>query len=144
MALGATALNFVTIGPALLVGGLVVKGQGTKASTQARQFEAQIAVAIAELDETDACLEGVNARAAELGGLLHELTVRATEALDILEAEPFDPPAHAERFQQAMTLVMAVRDVAASQVVDSGGKINQRSGDLIIRYRPLAREAVNG
>ena len=95
MALGATALNFVTIGPALLVGGLVVKGQGTKALTQAREFEAKIAVAIAELDETDARLEAVDARARELSVLLANLTYRAIEALDLLESEPFDPEDHA-------------------------------------------------
>lgn len=52
MALGATVLNVVTIGPAFLVGGLVVKGQGAKEITKAREREADIAVAIAELDET--------------------------------------------------------------------------------------------
>ena len=38
MALGATALNVVTVGPALLVGGFVIKGQGKKALTQARKL----------------------------------------------------------------------------------------------------------
>ncbi|MCP9947100.1 hypothetical protein [Actinomadura madurae] len=61
MALGATVLNVVTIGPAFLVGGLVVKGQGAKEITKAREREADIAVAIAELDETEARLEGIDA-----------------------------------------------------------------------------------
>ncbi|MDT0548237.1 hypothetical protein [Streptomyces lonegramiae] len=140
MALGATALNFVTIGPALLVGGLVVKGQGTKAITRAREFEARIAVAIAELDETDARLKGVDARAAELRELLTDLTFRALEALELLESEPFDPSRHAARFQRAMTLVMAVRDVAATPIVDTEGKLDERSANLTIRYTPLIEE----
>ncbi|WP_306950221.1 hypothetical protein [Streptomyces sp. B4I13] len=140
MALGATVLNFVTIGPALLVGGLLVKGQGTKALTRAREFEAKIAVAIAELDETGARLKGVDARAAELRELLTDLTCRALEALDLLESEPFDPPKHATRFQRAMTLVMAVRDVAATPIVDTEGELDERSANLTIRYRPLIEE----
>ncbi|MCF2126256.1 hypothetical protein L1I79_07325 [Strepomyces sp. STD 3.1] len=140
MALGATALNLVTIGPALLVGGLVVKGQGTKALTRAREFEAQIAVAMAELDETDARLNGVDARAAELHGLLTDLALRALDALELLESEPFNPPRHAARFQRAMTLTMAVRDVAATPIVDSEGKLDERSANLTIRYRPLTEE----
>ncbi|MER6438530.1 hypothetical protein ABT275_19565 [Streptomyces sp. NPDC001185] len=140
MALGATALNFVTIGPALLVGGLVVKGRGAKAMTRARMFEAEIAVAIAELDETDAHLKGVDARAAELRELLTDLTFRALEALERLESEPFDPPRHAVRFQRAMTLVMAVRDVATTPIVDAEGKLDERSANLTIRYRPLTEE----
>ncbi|WP_328434229.1 hypothetical protein [Streptomyces sp. NBC_00425] len=140
MALGATVLNFVTIGPALLVGGLLVKGQGTKALTRAGEFEAKIAVAIAELDETGARLKGVDARAAELRELLTDLTCRALEALDLLESEPFDPPKHATRFQRAMTLVMGVRDVAATPIVDAEGELDERSANLTIRYRPLIEE----
>ncbi|MCX5267455.1 hypothetical protein [Streptomyces sp. NBC_00199] len=140
MALGATVLNFVTLGPALLVGGLLVRGQGTKALTRAGEFEAKIAVAIAELDETDARLKGVDARAAELRELLTDLTRRALEALDLLESEPFDPPKHATRFQRAMTLVMGVRDVAATPIVDAEGELDERSANLTIRYRPLIEE----
>ncbi|MEU3704132.1 hypothetical protein AB0E82_17815 [Streptomyces anulatus] len=140
MALGATALNFVTIGPALLVGGLVAKSQGAKAMTRIREFEAEVAVAIAELDETDTRLKGVDARAAELRELLADLTFRALEALELLESEPFDPPRHAARFQRAMTLVMAVRDVAMTPIVDTEGKLDERSANLTIRYRPLTKE----
>lgn len=143
MALGATVLNFVTVGPALFVGGLVVKGQGAKAMTRAREFEAKIAVAIAELDEMDARLKGVDARAAELCGLLTGLTLRALEALEVLESEPFDPVRHASRFQRAMTLAMAVRDVAATRIVDTEGRLDERSADLTIRYRPLIEETLD-
>lgn len=137
MALGATVLNFVTIGPALLVGGFVVKGQGVKAITKARKFEAKIAVAIAELEETDARLEGVDARADELSDLLAALSARATAALDLLESEPFDPQAHAPRFQRAMTLVMAVRDVAATPIVDAEGAVTERSANITVKYRAM-------
>ncbi|MFH8973579.1 hypothetical protein [Streptomyces sp. NPDC017890] len=140
MALGATALNFVTIGPALLVGGLVVKGRGQKAITQAREFEAKVAVAVAELDETDTRLKGVDARVEELHELLADLTFRGLEALDSLESEPFDPLSHAERFQRAMTLVMAVRDVATARIVDAEGELDERSSNLTIKYRPLTEE----
>lgn len=140
MALGATALNFVTIGPALLVGGLVVKGQGTKALTQAREFEAKIAVATAELGETDARLKAVDGRVDELSALLKKLSGRASEALDLLESEPFQPKEHAPRFQRALMLVMAVRDVAATPVIDSEGALNERAANLTVRYKAMAEE----
>lgn len=140
MAMGAAALNFVTIGPALFVGGLVIKGQGSKALTQAKKYEAKIAVAIAELDETDAVLEAVRARASELQALLRGLTGRAVETLDALESEPFDPRAHADRFQVAMTFAMAVRDVASATVVDTEGDLDERSDGLSIRYKTLMEE----
>lgn len=63
-------------------------------------------MAIAELDETDARLDAVDARISELSDLLIKLTERSVDALDLLESEPFDPQVHAARFQQAITLVM--------------------------------------
>jgi len=144
MALGAAALNFVTIGPALLVGGFVTKSQGTKAVTKAEAYGAKIAVAIAELDETDALLDAVDDRVSELGDLLSKLTERAVSALDLLESEPFDPELHAPRFQQAITLVMAVRDVAASPIIDpASGELSERSANLTVKYRAMTREQDN-
>ena len=140
MALGATTLNVVTIGPALLVAGFVIKGQGTKALTQARGFEATIAGAIAELGEMDAQLAAVDSRVEELSAILEQLVVRAVASLDLLESEPFVPQAHAARFQRALTLVMAVRDVAATPVIAAQGELTERSAKLIVKYRAMAEE----
>lgn len=137
MALGATALNFVTIGPALLVGGMVIKGQGTKARTQARELEAKVAVAIAELDRSDEVLEAVNKRCKELARLLAGLTDRAVSALDLLESESFVPEIHAQRFQEAIGLVMAVRDVAATPLLEADSTINEKTDVFSVRYSPM-------
>lgn len=141
MALGATALNVVTIGPALLVGGFVVMGQGQKALTRAKAFQSEIAIAIAELDTTDARLDAVDKRVEELTGVLASLSFRGVNALDVLESEPFDPVAHAERFQQALTLTVAVRDVAAAQILDEAGDLTEQSAMLAIKYRGFGEES---
>lgn len=141
MALGLTALNFVMFGPALLLGGFVTKSQGTKAVTKAKAYQAKVAVAIAEMDQTDAQLAAVDARADELSSLLQRLTARAVAALDLLESEPFDAQVHAPRFQQALNLVMAVRDVAAAPVIDASGELTERSANLIVKYRAMTEEA---
>jgi len=141
MALGALALNAVMIGPALLVGGFVTKSQGTKAVTKAEAYGAKVAVAIAELDETDARLDAVDARASELSDLLRKLTERSVDALDLLESEPFDPQAHAARFQQAITLIMAVRDVASASIIEpASGELSEQSANLTVKYRPMTKE----
>lgn len=141
MALGATALNFVTIGPALLVGGFVVKGQGTKARTKAREYEARVEVEVAHLSETRTKMAAIDARVRELSDLLRSLVGRATEALDTLESEPFVPNAHVDRFQRALTLVVAVRDVAATPVIDGAGDLNDKIDGLTIKYRPMTEDA---
>lgn len=141
MVVGAAALNFVTIGPALLVSGLVVAGQGEKAKTKAIENEAAVNVAIAEAQATRTAFDGIVTRADEIEMLLDQLVSRATSALDLLESEPFDPEHHAARFQQALTLTFAVRDVASAQVVDDSGGLNPESSKFKIRYRTLIKEA---
>ncbi|MFC7449692.1 hypothetical protein [Rhodococcus daqingensis] len=144
MAAGAAALNFVTIGPALLVGGAVVKGQGKKALTQAKEADAKIAVAIAELDETETRLGAVASRADEISALLEQLTTKAVEALDELESEPFDPAVHTSRLQRGLQLVKAVADVAAVLLVDDEGELTERSAKVTIRYRPMVEANGHG
>jgi hypothetical protein len=143
MAAGAAALNFVTIGPALLVSGFVVAGQGEKAKTKARANEAEVNVAIAEMQATKSKFDAIVARAEELETLLDQLVARGSAALDVLESEPFDPTRHAARFQQALSLAIAVRDVACTQVVDGSGDLNEETATFKVRYRTLMREADN-
>lgn len=109
----------------------MTKSQGTKAVTKAKAYQAKVAVAIAELDETDARLDAVDERVSKLSDLLSRLTERSVDALDLLESEPFDPQAHAPRFQRAINLVMAVREVAASPIIDaSSGELTERSANM--------------
>lgn len=140
MALGATALNVVTAGPALLVSGLVVSGKGQKALTQAKEIEVKVSKACAELDEKSARLDGVDSRVTELRSLMTGLRTRALVALDELESEPFEPAIHAQRFQRAMILVMAVRDTATTPVLTSDGDLSDESAGLKIKYRSLREE----
>lgn len=84
MALGATALNFVTIGPALLVGGLAVAGQGQRALTRAREKIIEVEVAMAQMDQVRATLEVIDKRISELRSVLDGLRDRGIAALDEL------------------------------------------------------------
>lgn len=143
MAVGAAALNFVTIGPAILVSGLVVAGQGERAKTKARENEAEVNVAIAEMQATKVKFDAIIARADELETLLDQLVERATRALDLLESQPFDPAVHAVPFRQALALTVAVRDVASARVVDEAGEQDQETADVTMRYRTLIKEAAD-
>lgn len=144
MVVGAAALNFVTIGPAILVSGFVVAGQGEKAKTKALENEAAVNVAIAEAQETKAKFDAIVTRANELETLLDQLVLRASAALDRLESAPFNPKEHAIPFQHSLTLTMAVRDVASTPVVDESGDLNEATSTVRLRYRYLLKETENG
>lgn len=143
MVAGAAALNFVTIGPALLVSGLVVAGQGEKARTKALENEAAVNIAIAEMGTAMVAFDAIQDRARELLDLITATRVRAVDALELLESEPFDPERHATRFQQALTLTTAVRDLASAQVVNDEGDLDEGSARFSLTYRPLVEEEDN-
>lgn len=137
MALGAAALNAVVMGPALLIGGFVAKGQGEKQITRAKEFTKTVSTEMASMDLFDAGLDAIDSRVHELVSLLAELSARAKEALDELESEPFEPEVHASRFQRAMGLALAVRDVAAAPIVDADGNLTAESERMTVKYRRI-------
>jgi hypothetical protein len=93
------------------------------------------------MQKTKAKFDAIVARAAELERLLGRLVMRATSALNLLESEQFDLAHHAARFQQALTLTIAVRDVASTQVVDQSGDLNEKTAMFKVSYRTLIKEA---
>lgn len=146
MALGATALNFVTIGPALLVGGLVINGQGEKALTKAREFVAEARVAQQEVIATRTVFDAIRKRVEELSHVLDALVGRALQALAALERleardDGFDPQRDAQTFQEAIGLTVAVRDVAATPVVEEDGSLNKQTATLKVKYKEFLHDA---
>jgi hypothetical protein len=137
IALGAASLNFVTVGPALLVGGLVLNGRGGKALTQASTSRADVDFAVANHKKFRTGLALLRRRITELSRLLSELSTRADRALDDLERDPFDPAAHAEKYQTAWRLTLAVRDVAQTPVLDDDHKLNSATAKLFVTYREM-------
>lgn len=138
VALGATVLNVVAIGPALLMGGFVAKGQGKKAITKAMEKQAEVDIAIAQLDATKTLLESVDLRVVELHSVLSGLVAQALDSLEILESEPFVAAQHAERFQSALLLVKAVKEVALAPVLDEEGNLSAEGSTLTMKYRKMA------
>jgi hypothetical protein len=138
MALGAMALNVVTIGPTILIGGLVLNGKGEKALTEARRYRVSVDKSISDQHQLRNRLEVIGRRIDELDDLLTELTTRAATALDELESnEPFDPDEHAEVFSRALAYAIAVRDVVSTPLLDSDGELAADTDRLLVTYRGM-------
>ena len=137
IALGGLALNFVTVGPALLVGGLVLNGQGEKALTRAHEYESEVQVAISNQKTFRSVLSVIDTRIQELSQLLTELVPRAVDALTELEKGMFKTKTHARRFQTAIAWTTAVRDLTSAPIIDEDGELNSETGRLLIKYREL-------
>ena len=73
----------------------------------------------------------------DLSELLCALSTRAMRALDDLERDPFDAESHAERFQKAWRLTLAVRDIARTRILDGDSELDADTARLIVKYREM-------
>lgn len=135
VALGVSALNFVTVGPTLLVTGLVLNGKGEKALTKSKEFCAQVDVAASEQAAFRSLLSTIEVRVSELTTVLDDLESRAVAALDELEREEFDRDLHTVELSNALRLAFAVRDVLTTPVLDESGALSTGSSRIILTYR---------
>jgi hypothetical protein len=135
MALGATALNVITVGPTMLVAGLVLNGQGEKAVTRAQKFEVEVALSIENQVLFRSLLVTVDRRVAELAAVLERVSVRASRALDLLESEPFDVERHVGRLRDGVQLTSSVKELIATPVLTESGELNEATNTLVIKYK---------
>ena len=144
IALGRYVRYAPLIGPAVLVAGLAVKNEGTKAKTAAEQHRVDLEIEMANLDGRDELLRAVRERTLEVDRVLSRMIDEAIAGIEVLEAETSDEGIPAEAFQKAMILVTAVRNLATAPIADEQGRLDERTGDLILRYRDTHGKASNG
>jgi hypothetical protein len=136
VAAGGTVLSAVAVAPALLIGGLTLNGQGHKAQRKAKQFAADVNIAIERLIVMSKLLGQIQRRLGELGDVLERLNVRTQAALTRLGSVDFDPDQHAQLFLDAAQLVRAIKQVLEAAVVDEGG-LTKESEQVVIRYKTI-------
>lgn len=136
VAAGGAVLSAVAVAPALLIGGLTLNGQGHKAQRKAKQFAADVNIAIERLIAMSELLGQIQRRLGELSDVLEHLNDRAQVALTRLGSVDFDPDHHAQLFLDAAQLVRAIRQVLEAAVVDEAG-LTKESEDVVMRYRAI-------
>jgi hypothetical protein len=137
MALGAWVLGGITVGPALMIGGFVLGGQGEEALTKAKEYEANCNVEIAKLNEFADFLTQVQNRIKELQELVAFILEKATYGLSELESRPFGLERDAEKFQQVAILIKALAEIIKTPILNSDGKLNPYTSQLKAKYRKL-------
>lgn len=138
MALGSLVLGGITVGPALAIGGFMLASEGEKALTKAREYEAEVNIAIAEIETAYDFMVQVNRRIQELGDTLGYLNNKTLRGLKELESiVPFDKKRDAAKFQQVALLVKAMSEIMKTPVLSSRGKLSFTSGTIKAKYRSL-------
>lgn len=138
MALGSLVLGGITVGPAVLIGGFVLAGEGEKALTKAREYEAEVNVAIAKIEAAKDFMKQVTWRIIELMDLVESLNKLAVIGLDELESLPtFNKNRDASKFQQVALLMKALAEIMKTPVLDTEGQLNPVTATIQAKYRTL-------
>jgi len=138
MALGSVVLGGITVGPAVLIGGFVLAGEGEKTLTKAREYEAQANTAIAKINAARDFMQQLQQRITELSNLVESLNTYAVLSLNELESQPsFDKNRDASKFQQVGLLAKALAEIMKTPVLDSEGQLNPATATIKAKYRTL-------
>ena len=137
MAVGAVVLGGITILPALAIGGFFAGREGEKAMTKAKEHEAKVNKAIADMKLAKDVAKQVKKRITELKGVLESINTRAVEGLDELVSQPFDSTRDAEKFQQVGILIKEIIEILNTPVLNSEGKLNLGTVTIIEKYRNI-------
>lgn len=137
MALGSLVLGGITVGPALAIGGFLLAGEGEKALTNAKAYEAKVNVALEQISAIRNVFIQVQKRINELQGLVTNLSGRVDALLDEFERQDFNPTRDAKKFQNMMLLVKALSEILKTPVLDEEGNINPQSATIYAKYRSL-------
>lgn len=137
MALGSIILGGLTIGPALAVGGFMLASEGEKALTKAQEYEAQVNIAIADIELTKDYFIQIKQRINELANLVCRLNKQTELALTELESQEFDRERDASKFQKVALLIRAIAEILKTPVLTSDGQLNIGTVTLLEKYRTL-------
>jgi hypothetical protein len=140
MALGTVVLGGITVGPALMIGGFVLGGEGKKALTKAIEYAKEVDNKIAQLDKSKGFLGQVQRRIKELQYLVNSLNSRAIKGLNELESRAnFNPHLEedATKFREVLLLIKTSSEIMKLSILDEKGKLTKATENLQENYRHL-------
>lgn len=137
MALGTIVLGGIAVAPALMVGGFVLAGQGEKALTLARRYEAKANTEIAKLDAVEDFSGQVQRRITELKDLVERFNNSAIDGLVELESKPFLCKGDVTKFQQVALFIKALSEIMKTPILDAEGNLNPNTAGLKAKYRNI-------
>jgi hypothetical protein len=140
MALGTVILGGITVGPALMIGGFVLGGEGEKALTKAIEYASEVNTKIAKLKTSKDFLGQVQSRIKELQYLINSLNAITVKSLTELESQAtFNPDLDqdAAKFQEVLHLIQALSEIMKTPVLDENGKLTKATANIREKYSNL-------
>ena len=136
MAAGSAVLGLVAAAPAAFIGGITVAVVGSKQKTSAKQYAAEVSVAIENVRTAIDLMPKTSERVGELSAVLQSLVGSADAAIGHLETLDFDRDLHAGDFSRAIQLVRAIREIVNTPVLDEEtGELTEVSLKIVRKYQ---------
>jgi len=124
---GAVAGVLVGLGPALAVGGFMLASKAEEALTLAREYEAEVDIAIAKIKGSRRILEALSVNAHEMSSALIELAQR----FDVVKV---DDDSDLMAFEKMFALGMALKNIANTPIMESDGNASENVKAKISGY----------
>jgi hypothetical protein len=145
MAGGAAVLGAITAGATagvgLLAAGILTSTFYAKKLTEAKEYEKQVSIAVAEIEKAWVGMDAIGQRVKELSNVTQELAIRCTQQLDHLEPLvpifDFNQIPHVQIFQSCGLLVKSMAELAATPLLDDSGNLTSQSVQIIGKTRSI-------
>lgn len=139
MAAGAAVLTTITTAATgamtILTAGTMMSLYFGKKLTEAKDYEKEVGVTVATLEEAWIIMSGISRRAKELREVTEELKWRTSWVLDELEAISdqfdFENALHVALFQKCALLVKAMADLAQTPLLNDEGNLSDESIKIV-------------
>ena len=148
IALGTAVLSGITYGVtggvALVTAGLIASKYFEKKLTEAKQYEAEVDKACAQMDLAIDLMDKIEQRADELSDVTKRLAQRCKESLTMFEpfVSDFEPkhPIHIKTFQQAALFIKAMGELAKTPLLDNDGNLTESSVNIILKTNKIMND----
>lgn len=145
MALGATVLTGVTWAAsgavALLSAGFIASKYFEQKLTQAKQYEAEVSKACAQVDLACTFIKNIEQRIDELKDVTTQLCNRSSLLFERMEPilSDFYPthPYHIKLFQELALLMKSISELSKTPVLDAKGNLSETGQEVIYKTRKL-------
>lgn len=127
MAGGTLALGGIVLGPALAVGGFMMASKAEEALTKAKEYEAEVDIAIAEMNKVKIVLAALQANAIEMGLTLTKLAQR-------FDAIKVNDDSNKEAFNQMIIVGKGLKEVLNVAIMEKDGGATKNLKSKISGY----------
>jgi hypothetical protein len=145
MAAGAAVLSTLTVGATggvvLLAAGLMASTHYAKKLTEAKEYQKDVEVAVAEMERAWAVMGGIEKRSAELLSVTAELESRTIAQLEYMEPLTIDFDTedvyYNKIFQKTGLLVKAMGELSKTPLLDDNGDVSTESAQIITKTHSI-------